>query len=364
MGISPSSNLGGTVHDREILKSIAKLGIDVFIPLPKGELYDDVTGWHILQTPRHIKYYYEYNILFAPSIYALVREKKFNILRIHSPTIAPLGYIFKRVFDLPLVGHYHHLEDDRIKTLINRFCIRDYDLITTDSNFSAIQIAQKFAIQTDKIVVIGNGVADKYRPLAKDKELLRQLGFDKKNQMILLYLGVLEPRKNIHFLLDIFSMVLKEKPDLKLIIAGTGSLDHKLKEYAYSLHLSQSVLFTGYLAESEKIKYYNLADIFVFPSKLEGFGLSLAEAMACRGPVNASSSSSIPEVVGDSGILIDGDKKEKYCQEIIHLVEDINLRNELSVMGRKRILQRFSWEKAAALSKDALQKIFATKMLI
>jgi glycosyltransferase involved in cell wall biosynthesis len=361
MGISPSSNLGGTVHDREILKSLAKLGVEVFIPLPKGELYDDITGWHIFQTPRHIKYYYEYNILFVPSIYALVREKKFNILRIHSPTIAPLGFIFKKIFNLPLVGHYHHLEDDRIKTIINQYCIRDYDLITTDSNFSARQIVKKFAVQTDKIAVIGNGVDDKYRPLAKDNELLRQLGLDKKNQVIILYLGVLEPRKNIHFLLDVFSMVLKEKPDLKLIIAGTGSSFRKLKQYADSLHLSQSVLFTGYIAESEKIKYYNLADIFVFPSKLEGFGLSLAEAMACGVPVIASSSSSIPEVVGDSGILIDGYKKEKYCQEIVHLVEDIDLRNELSEKGRKRILQSFSWKKAGALSKEAFQNILGTK---
>lgn len=175
MGISPNSNLGGAVHDREILKYLAKLGVEVLIPLPKGEAVEDILGWHVYRTPRHIKYYYEYNWLFLPSMIKAWKSHRFDVLRIHSPTLSPLGWLYKSITGIPTHGNFHHFEPKYIQNLFNRITIKRYDLITTVSKYSANKLSKLFKYPRDKIVVIYNGIDEKYKPLEKKYKRLGAL---------------------------------------------------------------------------------------------------------------------------------------------------------------------------------------------
>lgn len=354
LGISPASNLGGAVHDREILKGLARLGAEIEIPLPRGECYENIEGWHIHLTSRHIRYTYEYNWLFLPSLLRLWRSQRFDLLRVHSPTLAPLARLFKSVTGVPAVGNYHHWEFNRIIHTINRAVIRSYALITTVSHFSARQFASKYRLAQEQIVVIYNGVDDKYQPCPRKKSLQRALGLEGK--VVLLYLGVLTHRKNLHFLLDVLNLSLRHQADLMLVIAGAGPQEDELRAYARRLGVERSIIFTGYVPEEDKVDYYNLADVFVFPSLLEGFGMAAAEAMACGVPVVCSDTSSLPEVVGDAGLLCSPTDAEAFSAQIVRLAKDPALRRELGEAGRKRVRETFSWERAARLTYECYRR--------
>jgi len=107
-------------------------------------------GWHVHEVPRHRRTYYEYNWLFLPQMLRLWRKRAFDVLRIHSPTIAPLGWFMKKVTGQPMVAHYHHLEGDRLLDLISRAVIRSYSLVTTDSQFCVGQLTSAYGLADDR----------------------------------------------------------------------------------------------------------------------------------------------------------------------------------------------------------------------
>jgi glycosyltransferase involved in cell wall biosynthesis len=355
IGISPDSNLGGAVHDREFLKVMAAAGHQVYIPLPQGEDYEPQPNWQIYRTPRHRFYTYEYNWLFYKTLQNIWSQHHFDILRIHTPSLAPLGWALKRSHHVPTVAHYHHLTDNSTQNLINRLFIHHYDLITTDSLFSAKQFNQKFHLEAGMCHVIYNGVAAKYKPGPSDEHLVRSFGLVGKT--VLLYLGVLEPRKNLPFLLRVFDRLHREYPHTTLIIAGAGSQEQYLKSIIKSFELDEAVRMIGYVKEAQKITLYRLAKIFVFPSLMEGFGLSVAEAMACGIPVVASHRASLPEVVGEAGLLADPCNEDNFFQKIHSLLTDEVLYHSLSRAGYERIRETFSWEHTASLAQQAYQEL-------
>ena len=360
LGISPYSNLGGAVYDREILKWLARLGTEIEILLPKGELHEEVPGWRIHRTPRHLIYCYEYNLIFLPYLFKLWRKPGFDLLRVHSPTISLAALVFKRATGMPTVAHHHHLEERWIHRFLTKVLVSACDRVITVSDFSRRQLISAFDLPPAKVDVVPNGVARKYRP-QKKAERLQSLLKKGNETILLLYLGSLKPRKNLLFLLDVLAEVRRSEPEVLLIIGGTGAQEDELKAYACGLGLRDSVIFTGYIPEDGKVDYYNLADIFVLPSLLEGFGLVAAEAMACGKPVVASNTSSLPEVVvdGKTGFLADPTCVDDFVAKILRLVRDADLRREMGEKGRAHVLQNFSWEVAARRVLNIYQQTIA-----
>jgi len=358
LGISPYSNLGGAVYDREILKGLARLGVEIEIPLPEGELHEEVPGWRIHRTPRHLFYYYEYNLIFLPYLFKLWRKPGFDLLRVHSPTISLAALLFKRATGVPAVAHYHHLEERWIHRFLTKVLVSTCDRVITVSDFSRRQLISAFDLPPTKVDVVPNGVATKYRPQVKKVKRPQSLP-KKDNEIILLYLGSLKPRKNLLFLLDVFAEVHREEAATFLIIGGKGAQEAELKRHAQELGIRDSVAFPGYIAEGEKVVYYKLADIFVLPSLLEGFGLVAAEAMACGKPVVASNTSSLPEVVvdGKTGFLADPTRVDDFVEKILRLVRDPDLRREMGEKGRMHVLQNFSWDGASRKVLGVYQQV-------
>lgn len=158
------------------------------------------------------------------------------------------------------------------------------------------------------------------------------------------YLATLSRRKRVDRLLDAFAAVQAEVPDVALDIGGTGPLGDELAAQARSLGL-RNVTFRGFVAQDALADFYRSLDVFVLPSDYEGFGLTVVEAMACGVPVVTTRVSSLPEVVGDSGLLCDPDPAD-FARKILSLVRNPCLRQRYAALGLARAA-RFDWSRVA-----------------
>jgi len=165
---------------------------------------------------------------------------------------------------------------------------------------------------------------------------------------MILNVGTLEPRKNVVTLLRAFKELRgKGFDDYKLVIVGDkGWLYSQIFKEVEHSDLKQDILFLGVVMDEELPLLYNCADIFVYPSLYEGFGLPPLEAMACGIPVITSNISSLPEVIGDAGIMVDPTDVTSLCENMYNLLKDRELWYHMSNRGLERS-KLFSWDNTA-----------------
>jgi len=211
------------------------------------------------------------------------------------------------------------------------------------SKFSAEQFIKLLKIPKEKLKVIPEGVdLEKFNRNIDASDINEKLGNERK----ILFVGNLHPNKGVHFLIKSFALVKSRINDVKLIIVGDGPLKYYLINLTKRLNLEKDVIFTGFVNDEELPKYYASCDIFASASVLEGFGLIFLEAMALGKPIVAFNLASIPEVVGNSGILVDEINHEKFANAVIQLLRDEELYQEKSKIALNRV-KLFSWEKIA-----------------
>jgi len=157
----------------------------------------------------------------------------------------------------------------------------------------------------------------------------------------ILYVGTIEPRKGVDKLLDAFEFVRKEIPHAELILCGKigWKVDRLVERIKKMTAGNSNVKYLGYVSDEKLIELFREVDVCVYPSLYEGFGLPPLEAMACGCPVIVSNSSSLPEVVGDAGILIDPDDVAGMAKAIIKVLRDDKLKREMSFLGIERARQ-------------------------
>ncbi|OQA52450.1 MAG: Mannosylfructose-phosphate synthase [candidate division WS2 bacterium ADurb.Bin280] len=238
------------------------------------------------------------------------------------------------------------------------FSYRKAKQIISISHSTKADIVRVLKIPSDKITVIHNGYDSRLKKPAGSNDL--KIIRDKYNleNDYLLHVGTLEPRKNLNFLIDVFFEVIKDpkNKNLSLVITGKkGWYYEGLFEKVEKLNLKDKVIFTGYIDEKDKAALYQGAKIFTFPSLYEGFGLPPLEAMACGVPVISSDTSSMPEVIGDAGILISPRKKSAWIEAITKLNRDSSLYRE---MQKKNIEQvsKFDWKQTARKTIEIYEK--------
>jgi len=203
-------------------------------------------------------------------------------------------------------------------------------------------------VSPEKIKVIYNGVNSRFK-IIDDIILLEQVSQRyclPKN--FLLFVGLFSPRKNIAGILKAF-FILKNKYQIphKLVMVGEkGWLYRDDLKLVKSLGLENEVFFPGYIEDKYLPAVYNLADVFVFPSLYEGFGLPVLEAMACGIPVVTSNVSALPEVVGRAGVLVNPCNDEEIASGVYQLLSDKKLASDLVKAGLERSRQ-FTWQNAA-----------------
>jgi glycosyltransferase involved in cell wall biosynthesis len=173
----------------------------------------------------------------------------------------------------------------------------------------------------------------------------------------ILYTGTLEPRKNIVGILESYSMLLDEfKNEYSLVLAGgKGWLDDEIENKLNELK-DLNIVRTGYVEDDDLPALYSGATLFIYPSFYEGFGMPPLEAMACGTPVITSNNSSLPEVVGNAGIMVDAKDTRSLTKNIEKVLKSKKLQSEMSKKGLKQA-KNFSWEKSA---KKLLELIEST----
>jgi glycosyltransferase involved in cell wall biosynthesis len=216
-----------------------------------------------------------------------------------------------------------------------------------------------YGIAPEKIVAIHYGVHEMFHPLDAHAITPIQQKYHVERPYILC-VGTLQRRKNIPRLIQAFYL-LKQKYHVphKLVLIGQKYADLPEDEIFATierLFLDEEVLWTGYVPEQDLPALMSGAEVFVLPSLYEGFGMPLLEAMACGVPVVCSNTSSLPEVVGDSGILFDPDSVESLVDTLMQVLEDHDMRHALREKGLFRV-KSFSWAACARKTLDVLEAI-------
>lgn len=209
-----------------------------------------------------------------------------------------------------------------------------------------------------KFHVVYEGVNERFRPApAQDVAHVRQVYALPEH--FILSLGTIEPRKNLTALLEAYRHLLDRGSDLRLVIAGLkGWLYRGFFQRLHELGLEDHVVFPGFVREADLPALYSAADLFVFPSLYEGFGLPVLEAMACGTAVVSSNAASLPEVAGDAALMVDPHSVADLVQAISALSENENLRQELEAKGPRQAT-KFSWQKAAHETMAVYRSVLA-----
>jgi glycosyltransferase involved in cell wall biosynthesis len=222
--------------------------------------------------------------------------------------------------------------------LFGRLCAYKSVSIVTDSQHAKDDIVRCWQINPQKIEVIHLGLGSRYQPV-RDLDCLTQVR-QRLNlpDKFILYLGNFKPHKNVTALVDAFAQIATHHQDYHLVLAGACDKHVKgLKEYVTARNLTRRVVFTDMIRESDCPEaILSMAEVFVFPTLYEGFGLPPLEAMACGTPVVASNATAVPEVVGDAGILVNPRDINAMGNAIASLLRDPQKRELLSQKGLRR----------------------------
>jgi mannosyltransferase B len=231
------------------------------------------------------------------------------------------------------------------------------DLILTISESAKSDIIKHFNVDEKKIEIVTPGIdLEKYLHNYTDMELENVRKKYKLPENYILYLGTIEPRKNIERTIKAFIKYKKEvKDDLKFVIVGG-----KGWKYDNIMKLIESmgtdIILTGYIDEEDKIPIYKLAQIFAFPSLYEGFGMPVLEAMAAGVPVITSNVSSLPEVAGDAAILVDPLNEDEIFEAYKKILSDKKLQLEMIEKGLEQA-KKFEWKESAKVLEQIYEKM-------
>ena len=234
------------------------------------------------------------------------------------------------------------------------------DLVLADSQNTKDDLVELLGVDPRRIEVIYPGVGERFRPI-EDQALLERVRrrYDLPTRFIL-GLGTLEPRKNFARLIEAFaSLQVGRFASLHLVIAGRkGWLYEGIFAAVERLGLGGKVAFPGFIADEDLPALYNLAELFAFPSLYEGFGLPPLEAMACGTPVITSNASSLPEVVGEAGIMVEPRDVRALAEAMERALTDTSLRAGMKAKGLEQA-GRFTWEKAAQATMAVYRDVVA-----
>jgi glycosyltransferase involved in cell wall biosynthesis len=241
-----------------------------------------------------------------------------------------------------------------------RASARRADALIAVSESTRQDVIRVLGISPEKIITIQSGVDPAFRPIndtvAKGKIAEK---YDLPERFIL-YVGLIEPRKNLPMLISAFKRFIDSGKDYKLVLVGSyGWMYEKLLKQINNLDLEGMIYFTGYVSQEDLPLVYNLSSLFVYPTIYEGFGLPVLEAMACGVPVITTDVSSLPEIVGEAGMLVPVNDVEALYGAMIAVLGDEDLRRKMINKGMQRAA-KFTWEQTAKLTFQVYQQVMRT----
>lgn len=229
---------------------------------------------------------------------------------------------------------------------LRRFA-RQADAIVTCSHATKLDIVELLYTEAEKITVTYGAVDDTFKPVTRPAAVDYLAREHDIRLPFLLYVGTLEPRKNIDGLLESFALIAHDFPHNLVLVGQTGWNMDYLESKIASLGLNNRIHRVGYLPlHSNLPNFYSAADLFFFPSFDEGFGLPVLEAMTCGCPVLCSDRGALPEVVGNAAQLVDPDDVSMMGTTLRMVLMNENVQKEMSRRGLRQA-KRFTWRQCA-----------------
>lgn len=275
--------------------------------------------------------------------------KKYNIDVLHSPAnVAPLFYRGKSIIhihDLCFVVNpqWYSFAFRTVYNLIIPRLAKRATKVITNSNNSKNDLLQYFNLPAEKVSLVYWAVDDKFSLPPTATDAVSKI----RDDDYILYVGSLEPRKNINILIEAYEKLRHDYPAIKtklILIGGESPLFATVQLKAREFR--DDVVFKGFVTDAELSEYYRRAKLVAYPSLYEGFGLPPLEAMASGAPVVTSYTSSIPEVVGRAAILINPRDRQQLADALHRVLTDRHLRQSMIKAGADRVT-RFNWYRVA-----------------
>jgi glycosyltransferase involved in cell wall biosynthesis len=237
---------------------------------------------------------------------------------------------------------------------IRRFA-GEADVVLADSEATRQDILRLLGLAPKKVVTAPLAAAGNLHPIARDEARHSVRERHGMTEPYLLFVSTLEPRKNVVGLLHAFARLRAQIPHRLVLVGSTGWNADPIFAAIDALGLGDRVTLLGFASDDDLNLLYSAADVFVFPSYYEGFGLPVLEAMACGCPVVASNRSSLPEVVGDAGALCDPDDHAAIAESVLRFVEDEAARERAVTLGLAQAA-KFSWSTCARITHKAYER--------
>ena len=311
--------------------------------------------------------------LLAKANEIIDKEGKFDVIHAHDWLVAYAAKSLKNSYDIPIVATIHATEAGRnsgIHDETQRY-INDTEWMLTyeanevivNSNYMKCELQRNFGLPFEKINVIPNGVnLTMYSGIERDYGFRRNYASD--NEKIILYAGRLVYEKGVQYLIGAMPKILQNYHDAKLVIAGKGGMIDELKAEVDHLGLGNKVYFTGYMDHKSLCKLYKCADIAVFPSTYEPFGIVALEGMLSGNPIVVSDIGGLNEIVehGVNGMKSYAGNSNSIADSILTLLFDHKLCNEISKNAKAKVKELYNWTKIAQDTHFAYQKAICETM--
>lgn len=221
-----------------------------------------------------------------------------------------------------------------------------------------------YGIAPDRVAVVYGGTDPSFSPPPSRQHVANFRARRELPEKMILHVGTIEPRKNIALLVRAFARARRTAGLTHcLVLAGARGWKHADVDAAIrEQRVGDAVIFAGYVPSDELADWYRAADLFVYPSRYEGFGLPPLEAMACGTPVVTSNASSLPEVVGDAAILVSPDDEDGLAEAMVRVLTTPTLRDEMRERGLAQAA-KFSWARTARETVDVYRRVLEQPVL-
>ena len=350
-------------HVYWLSKSLANKGIDVTVltigypDLPKKETVNGarvirVPSWRFV-SPDFLSWVDFVNLEMVKKALELVKkEGRFDLIHVHDWLTAFSGIALKHMLRAPLIATFHATETGRRGGIFDEFQRRIHEIewflnfeawkIICCSNYMKYEVIRDLGAPIDKIVVIPNGIElemfSKTIQINRDKYALPW-------EKIVLFVGRMVYEKGPHILIEAAHRALMINNSLKFVLVGDGPMREQLMRRVYELGIAHKILFTGFIDDEELIGLYQLADVCVFPSLYEPFGIVVLEAMAAGCPVIVSSIGGMQEVIDNDvdGCKVPPGDIEALKNAILRVTSDDSFRKWLSENAKKKV-RDYDWK--------------------
>ena len=313
---------------------------------------------------------HQLNGSLAETAIQVLREDRIDLIHAHDWLVAPAGKLLKNAYHIPLVATIHATEHGRNHGIHNdlQHYIHSWEWLLSYeawrvivcSKYMAGELHEVLATPEDKLDVIHNGL-DLRRLVRKTKvsDDFRHR-FAAPDDRIVLFVGRMVREKGAHVLVEALPAVLREHPKARLVLVGGGPNDH-LRRRALALGVMDRVLLTGFVSEEDLQGLYQVAEVAVYPSLYEPFGIVALEGMGTGVPVVTSDIGGLREVVehGVSGLLTWANNAASLAWGINQVLDDPELAAKLAREGQRRVKEHFGWDRIAGQTVEVYQRVIA-----